>query len=140
MLLPLCRRLLLLHLLSHLLHLPAWLRPALHAGAARPEVIAEVASSLADMLYASEKMGDAKDALQVMQGPPVCLCAFVRCFLCFCLCAHGCASSCESGALRGATKGGPAGACVLVSRVALSLVARPRAPCLLHLQAALLLS
>lgn len=35
------------------------------AGAARPEIIAEVASSLADMLYASEKLIDAKDALQV---------------------------------------------------------------------------
>eukprot|EP00775_Hariotina_reticulata_P005761 gene5761-6001_t len=34
-------------------------------GAARPEIIAEVASSLADMLYASEKLLDAKEALQV---------------------------------------------------------------------------
>jgi hypothetical protein len=34
-------------------------------GAARPEIIAEVASSLADMLYASDKLIDAKEALQV---------------------------------------------------------------------------
>ncbi|KAF6257287.1 hypothetical protein COO60DRAFT_1524954 [Scenedesmus sp. NREL 46B-D3] len=34
-------------------------------GLARPEIIAEVASSLADMLYASEKLVDAKGALQV---------------------------------------------------------------------------
>jgi hypothetical protein len=32
---------------------------------ARPEIIAEVASSLADMLYASDKLVDAKGALQV---------------------------------------------------------------------------
>lgn len=35
------------------------------AGAARPEVVAEVASSLADMLYATDKLPDAKEALQV---------------------------------------------------------------------------
>ncbi|WIA17452.1 hypothetical protein OEZ85_014298 [Tetradesmus obliquus] len=34
-------------------------------GLARPEIIAEVASSLADMLYASDKLVDAKGALQV---------------------------------------------------------------------------
>jgi len=34
-------------------------------GAARPEIIAEVASSLADMLYATNKMDEAKEALQV---------------------------------------------------------------------------
>lgn len=37
----------------------------LQPGAARPEIIAEVASSLADMLYASDKLVDAKGALQV---------------------------------------------------------------------------
>lgn len=36
-------------------------------GAARPEIVAEVASSLADMLYATNKMAEAKDALQVCQ-------------------------------------------------------------------------
>jgi hypothetical protein len=35
------------------------------AGAARPEIVAEVASSLADMLYATQKMEGAKEALQV---------------------------------------------------------------------------
>jgi hypothetical protein len=37
----------------------------LQPGIARPEIIAEVASSLADMLYASDKLVDAKGALQV---------------------------------------------------------------------------
>lgn len=37
----------------------------LQSGGARPEIIAEVASSLADMLYASDKLVDAKEALQV---------------------------------------------------------------------------
>lgn len=37
----------------------------LQPGAARPEIVAEVASSLADMLYAGDKLIDAKEALQV---------------------------------------------------------------------------
>lgn len=39
--------------------------PHTQEGAARPEIIAEVASSLADMLYATGKMTAAKEALQV---------------------------------------------------------------------------
>jgi hypothetical protein len=48
----------------------------LQPGLARPEIIAEVASSLADMLYASEKLVDAKGALQV------CYDCCIACYTC----------------------------------------------------------
>lgn len=51
------------------------------AGAARPEIVAEVASSLADMMYATQKLTEAKDALQVR---PL---LFVLLLLPFALCA-----------------------------------------------------
>lgn len=48
-----------------------WL--CLQEGAARPEIIAEVASSLADMLYATNKLEGAKEALQVSGRSPACV-------------------------------------------------------------------